>query len=249
MKKRIAKGDQGINGLDKACKQHDIAYDKYPSGIERKKADNILASSAWDRFKSSDASIGERISALSVAGIMKAKTKMGMGVKQTKKKRVVKKSKKNVTKKKCTKKILQSAISVAKKTLSNKNASSVQEASKLALSAANAVVRQEKIRKRDLVDKAPRIIPVPKTGGIIPLIPIFAGLSALGALMGGTASVVNAVNTTKNAKRTFDESSRHNQTMETIALGKDASGEGVYLRPYRKGLRVYLGGEKSNKKN
>lgn len=248
MKKRIVNGDQGINGLDKACKQHDIAYDIHPSGIERKKADNILASAAWDRFKSSDASIGERISALSVAGIMKAKTKIGMGVKPIKNKNKVGK-KKNVAKKKCAKKILRSAISVAKKSLLNKNASSVKEATKLALSAATAAVRQEKIPKRDLVDRAPRIIPVPKTGGIIPLIPVFAGLSALGALMGGTASVVNAVNTTKNAKKALNESSRHNQMMESIALGKDTSGEGVYLRPYRKGLGVYLGGEKSYKKN
>lgn len=180
---------------------------------------------------------------------MKAKTKLGMGVKRTIKKKVDKKKKKNVAKKKCAKKILQSAISVAKKTLSNKNTSTVKEASKLALSAANAVVRQEKIRKRDLVDKAPRIIPVPRTGGIIPLVPIFAGLSALGALMGGTASVVNAVNTTKNAKRALNESARHNQMMEAISLGKDTSGDGVYLQPYRKGLGIYLGGIKSNQKN
>lgn len=249
MKKRIANGDQGINGLDKACKQHDIAYDRHPSGIERKKADNILAGTAWNRFKSSDASIGERISALSVAGIMKAKTKLGMGVNQMKKNKVEKKKKKNGAKKKCAKKILRTAINVAKKTLLNNNASSVKEAAKLALPAANAVVRQEKIRKRDLVDKAPRIIPVPKTGGIIPLVPIFAGLSALGALMGGTSSVVNAVNTTKNAKLALDESTRHNQMMESVALGKDTSGDGVYLKPYRKGLGIYLGGDKSNSKN
>lgn len=41
--------------------------------------------------------------------------------------------------------------------------------------------------------KQKRIIPLPKTGGILPFIPIFAGLSALGSLTGGAADVANAV--------------------------------------------------------
>ncbi|KAF0747929.1 Uncharacterized protein FWK35_00024835, partial [Aphis craccivora] len=39
-----------------------------------------------------------------------------------------------------------------------------------------------------------RLISTPgQTGGAIPLIPIFAGLSALGSLMSGSASVYNAI--------------------------------------------------------
>lgn len=55
--------------------------------------------------------------------------------------------------------------------------------------------------------------------GILPLVPLFAGLSALGTLTGGAAAVANAVNTSKNAQKKLDESQRHNQTMEAIALG------------------------------
>lgn len=80
-----------------------------------------------------------------------------------------------------------------------------------------------------------RIIPIPKTGGILPLIPIFAGLSALGALAGGASSIASAVNKAKSAQQQLKESERHNKQMEAIALGK-----GLYLKPYKKGLGLYL---------
>lgn len=85
--------------------------------------------------------------------------------------------------------------------------------------------------------QSPRILPVPsKVGGILPfLIPIFAGLSATGALAGGAAGIAKAVNDASSAKRALEESQRHNATMEAIALGK-----GLYLIPYRKGLGLCL---------
>ena len=45
-----------------------------------------------------------------------------------------------------------------------------------------------------------RILPVPKLVGVLPLIPLFGGLSALGALSGGAAGIASAVNATKNAR-------------------------------------------------
>lgn len=75
--KRLARGDPGINGLDKACKEHDIAYSKSSDTASRSVADNILASKAWQRFKSSDASLGERAAALAVAAAMKTKSAVG----------------------------------------------------------------------------------------------------------------------------------------------------------------------------
>lgn len=46
-----------------------------------------------------------------------------------------------------------------------------------------------------------RLILTPgQTGGAIPLIPIFAGLSALGSLMSGSASVYNAIQNSKRKK-------------------------------------------------
>ena len=83
--------------------------------------------------------------------------------------------------------------------------------------------------------RSPRIIKIPKTGGILPLIPIFAALSALGALSGGAAGIAKAVNDARAAKDQLKESQRHNQTMESLAIGK-----GLYLKPYKTGLGLFL---------
>lgn len=93
--KRLARGDLGINKLDKACKEHDIAYSKYSDTSNRSVADNILAEKAWERVQSTDATLGERAAALAVAGAMKAKASVGGGYKK-KKKSVRKKRKQNV---------------------------------------------------------------------------------------------------------------------------------------------------------
>lgn len=81
----------------------------------------------------------------------------------------------------------------------------------------------------------PRIVSISKRGGVLPLIPIFAGLSALGALSGGAAGIAKAVNDARSAKQQLDESHRHNKTMESIAMGK-----GMYLKPYKKGMGLFL---------
>ena len=84
----MARGDSGINPLDRACKDHDIAYSQNRENIEaRNAADRVLASKAWGRVKASDASIGEKAAALAVSGIMKAKSKFGMGLKKKKTKK------------------------------------------------------------------------------------------------------------------------------------------------------------------
>ena len=50
--------------------------------------------------------------------------------------------------------------------------------------------------------RAPRILPLPsKIGGVSPLIPIFSGLSPLGALAGGAAGIAKAVKVASAAKK------------------------------------------------
>ena len=65
--------------------------------------------------------------------------------------------------------------------------------------------------------KRARIIPVPKKrGGFLPA--LFAGLAALGSLIGGASAVAKAVKASEEAKEQLKESRRHNDAMEAIAL-------------------------------
>lgn len=249
LKKRLKRNDPGINELDRACKQHDIAYSQTTDVAERNRADNILAGKAWKRFKSRDAGLGERAAALGVSGIMKAKSTMGAGMK-IKRKKTNKKSKKKTglgmrfqKKKPSIPKAFQAAVKNAKSTLSAHKPQSVGHAAGLALQAAKAAIKIHNIPKRGATNGLPRIIPVPKIGGVLPLVPIFAGLSALGALVGGSAGIANAVVSANKAKKDYHELKRHNQTMEAIALGgrrTTKAGAGLYLKPYKNGLGLYL---------
>lgn len=239
LKKRLSRGDPGINQLDQACKQHDITYSKFRDGPERYEADKLLAQKAWSRVKSGDASVGERASAIAVTAAMK--TKMGLSKiggklrklkpKMKKKKRKIKKSKTMMKTKK--KQSFASLVRKAKIALKKSKPTTIQSAVDVAVRSVRGTKKGEFTR--------PRIIPIPKTGGVLPLIPIFAGLSALGALLGGTSSIVKTVNETKQAKEMLNESQRHNHMMEAVALGKQpASGAGLYLKPYKKGYGLYL---------
>lgn len=151
LKKRLARGDPGLNQLDSACRDHDIAYDKFSDDKNREIADNILASKAWDRVKSLDAGIGERSVALGVAAAMKAKvglSKVGRGVSKCIKKATKKpKKKKNVKKRAMT----------TKKSLKKVKA-------KKAIDVLHYAVVAAKHGKKQKGGK-PRVIPIHKTGG------------------------------------------------------------------------------------
>lgn len=217
--KRLKRGDPGINPLDQACKRHDIVYAQYKHGPERYDADKSLAKSALKRVVANDASLPERASALAVAAAMK--TKMGLskiGGKLNK-----------CMKKKCTFANLTKKVKIA---LKKSKPSNLKNAIAIALKKVKQVKKSEITR--------PRIIPIPKIGGVLPLIPIFAGLSALGALTGGTTSIIKTINEAQQAKQLLSESQRHNRMMEAVALGKSTSGAGLYLKPYKKGFGLYL---------
>lgn len=241
LKKRLARGDPGINPLDAACKQHDIMYDKYNSGKERYEADKMLASKAWERVKARNASLSERSAALSVAAAMKAKmglSKLGGGISKLAlnhrciKNRKVKKLKKT----KCKKCTFKDLVKTAKGALKKNRPRNIDDAIEIAIKAAR---NKRKGRTRITV---PRIIPLPKVGGALPLIPIFAGLSAIGSLIGSTTGVIKSINAVKEAQKQLEESKRHNRTMEAIAVGKydTKTGHGLYMKPYKKGLGLYV---------
>lgn len=224
LQKRLARGDQGINPLDESCKQHDIVYDQFSDLENRHKADRILAAKAFERLSSSNASLGEKVAALAIGSAMKAKVKLGMGRRKGKRARSNRKRGGAIP----FRKFIRRAWDVLK----NTRPVDIARAAHLAL---------DKVRGFAKNVISPRIIPVPKTGGFLPLIPIFAGLSALGALSGGAAGIAKAVQAAKSAQAQLKESERHNQAMEAIAIGK-----GLYLKPYRKGLGLYLTNKKKN---
>ncbi|KAJ8981995.1 hypothetical protein NQ317_013649 [Molorchus minor] len=244
LQKRLARGDPGINELDKACKQHDIAYSQSDLAA-RHKADYQLEQTAWERVKSKDAGIGEKAAAWLVTNIMKGKQKLGMGCRNRPKSKttVLKKKKKQSRIKRIA--FGSGIVSKVRQTLrkfKHKSATpkDVQKVAHVALQAARRYLKDAGGKRRI---RTPRIIPIPKVGGILPLIPIFAGLSALGGLAGGAAGIAKVVNEIKSTKDQLTEATRHNKNMEAIALGK--RGSGVYLKPYRKGLGLYLNPQKS----
>lgn len=136
LQERLARGDPGINELDESCKVHDIAYSLHKDNYHRNLADQRLADSAWQRVKSSDASLGEKTAAWLVTTAMKAKSKMGSGTKKG-------------------------------KGLAGK-------------------------KKQKRQGKGLYLRPYTKRGGMLPLVPIFAGLSALGSLVGGVSTAIKA---------------------------------------------------------
>lgn len=206
LKERLARGDKGVNALDEACKIHDISYANSSTLDDRHRADESLMNMAKQRINAKDASKGEKIASWIVNKVMKAKLKTGAGVKNFN--RIVSNIRKNLKKKRPKNKesAIKHAILVAKKMFSKK----------------------DRIR-------LPRIIPIPKSGGILPLIPILAGLSALGSLAGGAATIAKTVNDYKAVQQNLKESARHNKTMEAIAVGK-----GLYITPYKKGFGLLL---------
>ena len=232
LQKRLSRGDRGINPLDSACKEHDITYSQNRENIEKRNiADKILAEKAWQRVFAKDSSLAEKTAAYTVTNIMKAKSKMGMGVK--------KKCKRG--KRKAGGKLIQfkTVLGAAKKSM-NKKTKNGRIAIKTALLGARKLVKRRGGKSKFQI---PRILALPKKiGGALPLIPIFAGLSALGALSSGISGIAKAINESKTAKNQLDEALRHNKMMESIAMGK-----GLYLRPYKAGSGLRLHNEQPKK--
>lgn len=228
LSKRLSRGDIGVNPLDEACKEHDIAYSRSKDISSRHEADKVLAEKAYQRFKASDSSVGEKISALGVAGAMKVKTRLGMGMR----KKTSSKLKRGRGLRKGTISF-NNAVQRARRGIQRSNSNNLIKVAKQALSS---------IGTKNVSLPKKRIIPIPKSGGFLPfLIPLFAALGAIGSIGGGAAGIVKAVNEAKAAKEKLEEDKRHNTAMEQAAVGK-----GLYIRPYKRGMGLYLAPYKKN---
>lgn len=223
--KRIERRERGINKLDEYCKNHDLAYSASPSLSDRHLADIELMKMARKRIDAADASLQEKLAAHLVNKAMLVKVASGSGNKKI--------TALTLTKDTGFKNHLKQVISHTKKHLKKLKPKCKKMAIKLAVAAARDM-------SSELGIKLPRIIPVPKSGGVFPLIAIFAGLSAAGSLSGGVSGIVKAINDCKEAKKRLAEQKRHNQTIETMSIGK-----GVNLEPHKGGFRLHL----SHKKN
>jgi hypothetical protein len=89
LKKRLARGDPGINDLDKACKTHDMAYAETDDLDLRHAADKNLASAAKAIRKDRSKGWKEKLAATLVKKAMNTKVKFGMGYDAEKKKKIL----------------------------------------------------------------------------------------------------------------------------------------------------------------
>lgn len=229
LEKRLQRGDKGINDLDLACRNHDIAYASHKSLEDRHKADWELENQAWERVKSKDASFGEKAASWLVTTGMKLKRKMGMGHKRSFKRHIVDKVSKTMKK------------SINTSELGDFSRKNLNKKSMLALRAARMAIKKAGGSKNIRV---PRIIPFDhKSGGILPLLPLLGALGAIGSMAGGASAIAKTVIDAKNAKKKLEEDKRHNHAMEEI--GK--KGSGLYLRKNKKGgYGLYLKKQRKN---
>lgn len=226
--KRLERGDRGINLLDAACREHDIAY----QGNEgRHEADKQLFKRAWARLKSKDASLSEKSAALIVAGAMKGKTTLGMGIKRSSNRKRARRKGKRAG----------GALTFANAVRRARKAISGAKGFPNVLGAVRAAYSAIRNGKAKVSHPTRRIIPIPKSGGFLPLIPLFAALGAIGSLGGGAAAIAKAVNAAKGAKDQLQEASRHNRAMEEIAVGK-----GLYIKPFKSGCGLYISPHSKN---
>lgn len=228
LEKRLIRGDKGINILDEYCKEHDIAYSRYSSLEDRHKADIKLMKMAKQRELAKDSSVGEKIAAHLVNKAMLGKISTGTGLKSFRTRKI--KSGKGIKSK------FNNIIGHVKKRLSNLKPGCKKAAINLAIAAAREMISDSSV-------KLPRYIPIPKTGGFLPLIPLFAGLSAIGSLAGGAAGIAKVVEEVKDAQERLKEIKRHNGKMESLSIGK-----GLRLKQHKNGLKICLS-KTTNKKN
>lgn len=243
LKKRLERGDPGINKLDEAAKQHDLFYSTHKDTESRHVADKELENRAWERVLAPDSSFSEKAAAYLTTNAMKIKRKMGMGnanpfmlmkkkKKKNKKRKKIKKNRINKKKNIVGTPSFGSLVGKAKKAIKGVKEKDVQNAPALVKrvkDALRAVGSRSGIKK---ASKKMRIIPIPKTGGMLPLIPIIATISKIGAMAGGASAIVNAIRDIVNMREKMKNNPSEGQRRQV--------GNGLFLAPHRRGYGLFL---------
>lgn len=204
---RLARGEErGYIELDELCRLHDIAYCKSGGGgnvswESRRVADQALAGGAWKLYKRRDIPLGERVAAWLVTSAMDAKIKVGGkiggGVGQSRGRQ--RRRRQNKTKKeKCWKnrrprrrwprpatitlsKLMKKARDVVRGTSSivgagRRKSLDSRQLRSVTMAALKAVKSMRKGRTVNF--NRARVLPLPKSGGILPL-HLYSRVSAL----------------------------------------------------------------------
>lgn len=218
---RLARGDTGINKLDDACKEHDIAYENHKDKFGRYLADKKLTSAAFKRVIAPDAKLGERATALAVSAIMKAKTsltKLGSGLRRKLKQNKPRKVGKPIS--------FDILVKNARIAIRKSKPKTIDGAIKTALKSVDESRKGSKVTPK-------RVIKLPVSGGMLPILPILAGLSALGSVTQSAVGIAKTISEIKNAKKIYEDNRRTGNDTEPIKVGK-----GLYLAPWVAGKGI-----------
>ena len=238
LERHLEMGIKPINKLDEAAMHHDIAYANHKDTNTRSMADRVLENKAWDRVKSTDASLGERANAWLVTNAMKLKRLTGQGLKiktpmeytpyrvnindndHSRLGEAIQNHKYSVTvvvRNHRTKDDVcnETTIPITKNQLRLLRSAAVR-----------GVDVKMKISKRQLEY-------MKKTGGFLPAIP--AILAAAPAIAAVASTLFKTYNDKKTNDRLIEEKIRHNKAIEA------KKGSGVYLR--KKPIRGNIGGD------
>lgn len=104
---------------------------------------------------------------------------------------------------------------------------SEEDLSAFSVRAAKKIAKNKKIA-------VPRIIKVPKRGGLLPLIPIIASLASIGGIASTLSNVYKNIKDVQKGVKEMEEKKRHNKAIEQVNLGA-----GVYLRPYQGNYAIH----------
>lgn len=194
LSERLKRGDKPINDLDARCMAHDVRYSQNKDLAARHEADRELIEDSWKIATDSSKSLGERAAAYLVTNVMKGKMAVGGRIK-----------KKDSPRQKGVGRGVASSCHHSKKEVEK---------------------RQRKNKKRG-VDKiklvGPRVIPLPKSGGLLKYIgPILTGLSTVASVAGTANDLLKALEKLKDGKG----------VNKRVKLAPFKKGWGLYLRPY-----------------
>lgn len=221
VEKNLREGKPPKNSLDLFCKDHDLVFHNSEDPEVRRKADKILIDKAWERVIAKDTPLEERLTAYLVTNLMKAKVAMGGGMGKTEKKQGRKKMEKNKGKRMHAGTGFPHILSKIRSTLKKTKERDISKAIKIALKAGKNFKGGKK--------HGPRIIPIPKSGGILQyLVPILAGLSSVGAIANDAKSILQTIENIKNARK----GGGVKKVNENLVIAPFKKGFGLYLRPY-----------------